>query len=125
MDSTGVFAALSDPTRQQLIEWLSVEPVGTATGFAARLPISRQAISRHLSELEEAGLVTSSKVGRETRYSLETAAMQEAVDWLTTRARRWDNALERLQRHVEQDQDIGPHRATQPPTSEESRPHVT
>lgn len=125
MDSTGVFAALSDPTRQQLIEWLSVEPTGTATVFASRLPISRQAISRHLSELEEAGLVTSSKVGRETRYSLETAAMHESADWLTTRARRWDKALERLQRHVEQDQDIDPHGPRQSPTSDEGGTHET
>lgn len=99
--SVSVFAALSDPIRRQLVDWLSVEPAGTATEFAGRLPISRQAVSRHLSELERAGLVTSSKVGRETRYSLDTAVMHGAIEWLTSRARRWDDALERLQRHVE------------------------
>lgn len=99
--TTAVFAALSDPVRQQLVDWLSVEPTGTATEFARRLPISRQAVSRHLFELERVGLVTSSKVGRETRYSLDTAVMHDAIEWLTRRARRWDDALERLQRHVE------------------------
>lgn len=100
MNSTRVFAALSDPTRQQLVEWLSVEANGTATEFARRLPISRQAVARHLSELAAAGLVSSTRVGRETRYSLNTETMQEAIDWLSDRARRWDAALDRLQKHL-------------------------
>jgi len=98
---TAVFVALADPTRRQLVEWLSAEPEGTATEFAGRLPISRQAVARHLSELAAAGLVSSSKVGRETRYSLNPEAMQGAISWLSDRARRWDETLDRLRRHVE------------------------
>jgi DNA-binding transcriptional ArsR family regulator len=96
-----VFAALADPTRRQLVDWLAVEDEGTATGFAARLPISRQAVTRHLGELERAGLVRSDRVGRETRYSLNPESLTEAADWLAARARKWDRALGRLQRHVE------------------------
>lgn len=102
MSNTGVFAALSDPTRRRLIEWLSAEASGTATGFAERLPISRQAVARHLHELEDAGLVRAERVGRETRFSLETAPLTEAVAWLEQRAEQWDSTLGRLKHHVEE-----------------------
>jgi DNA-binding transcriptional ArsR family regulator len=100
-ETTSVFAALADPTRRQLVEWLSTESSGTATRFAERLPISRQAVARHLAELAAAGLVASHKAGRETRYSLNTEALQGAIDWLNDRARLWDEALDRLQKHLE------------------------
>lgn len=103
VDSTSVFAALADPTRQQLIDWLAAEQTGTATGFAERLPISRQAVAKHLSELEEAGLVSSARVGRETRYTLIPGALDGAIDWLTVRAASWDRALARLKKQVEKE----------------------
>ena len=96
-----VFGALSDPTRQTLLEWLSAEGSGTATVYARRLPISRQAVSRHLAALEHVGLVTSSRVGRETRYRLERKPLDEAAAWLTQRAALWDDALERLRSHLD------------------------
>jgi DNA-binding transcriptional ArsR family regulator len=96
-----VFGALADPTRQTLLEWLSSEGSGTATEYARRLPISRQAVSRHFVELESAGLVSSSRVGRETRYRLEKEPLDEAAEWLTQRARLWNDALERLRSHLE------------------------
>ncbi len=101
MSTTDVFAALSDPTRRRLVDWLSEEGSGTATGFAARLTISRQAVSRHLNELEQAGLVRSERVGRETRYSLEPEPLSEAAGWLTKRSDAWDRTLGRLKEHVE------------------------
>ena len=96
-----VFAALSDPTRRRLVDWLAEEGSGTATGFAARLTISRQAVSRHLNELEQAGLVRSERVGRETRYSLEPEPLSEAAGWLIQRSQMWDRTLHRLRDHVE------------------------
>jgi DNA-binding transcriptional ArsR family regulator len=101
VEHSGVFAALSDPTRRLLVEWLSAEESGTATGFAARLPISRQAVARHLQELEHAGLVRSERVGRETRFSLETEPLTEAAGWLEQRTEVWDSTLGRLKRHLE------------------------
>lgn len=101
MVSTEVFAALSDPTRRRLVEWLSNEESGTATGFADRLPMSRQAVARHLQELERAGLVGSERVGRETRFSLNTEPLTQAAAWLERRSQAWDETLGRLKRHVE------------------------
>ena len=66
-----MFAALADPTRRQLVDWLAEEGSGTATGFANRLPMTRQAVARHLQELELAEIVASEKSGRETRFTLQ------------------------------------------------------
>jgi DNA-binding transcriptional ArsR family regulator len=96
-----VFAALADPTRRQLIEWLSDEGSGTATTFANRLPITRQAVTKHLRELEAVGIVTASKKGRETRYALEAQALEGAAAWLADRAAAWDTTLARLKNLVE------------------------
>ena len=74
-----VFAALSDPTRRQLLEWLDDE-VATATSFAQRLPISRQAVSKHLSELSSAGLVSSRRAGRETLFSVDNNGLTPASE---------------------------------------------
>lgn len=101
METSDVFGALSDPVRRQLLEWLTVEDAGTATGFAERLPISRQAVAKHLHELEKAGLVRSERAGRETRFSLNADRLAQAATWLADRADRWDRSLGRLKRHIE------------------------
>ena len=102
-----MFAALSDPTRRQLIDWLAAEETGTATEFATRLPISRQAVARHLSELEAVGLVKGTKLGKEYRYSLDPGPLVDAMRWLAARATRWDATLEALVQHLSSD---GQHR---------------
>lgn len=96
-----VFAALADPTRRQLVDWLVEEGSGTATEFAGRLPISRQAVARHLRELEGAGVVESARSGRETLFNLRGEALVDAAEWLEARAAAWDRTLDRLKRHVE------------------------
>lgn len=101
MPENEVFAALADPTRRQLVDWLSREGSGTATAFAARLPMSRQAVAKHLKELESAGLVVARKQGRETRFSLNAGALSDASDWLERRAIAWDRTLQRLREHLE------------------------
>src|SRR5258706_631649 len=63
-----VFLALADPTRRLLLQHLCEEGSGTAASFATRLPITRQAITKHLVTLEQAGLVTVHEMGRERRY---------------------------------------------------------
>lgn len=95
-DAGSVFSALADPTRRQIVEWLSAEGTGTATELASRLPISRQAVTRHLSELERAGVVVSVKSGRERLYRFEAAPLADAQRWLSDRTSRWDRTLERL-----------------------------
>lgn len=101
MADADIFAALGDPTRRQLVEWLSVEGSGTATGFAERLPMSRQAVAKHLTELEAAGVVSRSKQGRETRYELRTESLDSASEWLRHRTAAWDRTLARLKKMVE------------------------
>jgi DNA-binding transcriptional ArsR family regulator len=95
-DVGAVFAALADPTRRQVIRSLSgAEPV-TASGLAAELPITRQAIAKHLGALERAGLVEPHKEGRETRYRLTPAPLDDAIAWMEEVGARWDRSLARL-----------------------------
>ena len=75
-----VFGALADPTRAQIIDWLDEGETATATKFAARLPISRQAVSRHLKTLEEAGLIVGTKHGREVRYGLQPRLLTDTAE---------------------------------------------
>ena len=63
----------------------------TATGLAARLPVSRQAVGKHLAVLERAGLVRARRVGRESRYEPRTAALTGTASWLTVLAAEWDD----------------------------------
>ena len=94
------FSALGDPTRRQILEWLDGGVSATATELALRLPISRQAVSKHLGELEVAGLVGSSKQGRETRYVANPEGIAVVDSWLAERAATWGDRLERLRRRA-------------------------
>ncbi len=98
-----VFAALSDPTRQQLVDWMAAGETGTATEFAERLPISRQAVSRHLSELAGAGLTIGTRRGKEVRYSFDAAPLSDATKWLEARAELWEGVLGALAQHLSAD----------------------
>src|SRR5688500_11154112 len=93
-----VFTALADPTRRHVLEKLSRGGTVTASGLASRLPISRQAVSKHLTALHEAELVDSDRVGRETRYSLRSEPLDGAALWIQTVSADWDDRLEALRR---------------------------
>jgi DNA-binding transcriptional ArsR family regulator len=93
-----VFQALSDSTRREVIRCLSEEASITATGLAARLPITRQAVAKHLDVLEQAGLVVSERHGRERRFRLSPAPLADAVSWMAAVGSQWDERLERLSR---------------------------
>jgi DNA-binding transcriptional ArsR family regulator len=93
-----VFAALGDPTRRHLIETLASRGGASATALAADLPISRQAVSKHLSALGAAGLVEGRRAGRETLYELQPQALAEAADWIAEVGAEWDERLGRLQK---------------------------
>lgn len=91
-----IFAALADPTRRLLLEWLDDGSGATATEFASRLPISRQAVTKHLRELEEAGLVRGVRHGREMRYASQPEGLADASEWIARRTDAWDDRLARL-----------------------------
>jgi DNA-binding transcriptional ArsR family regulator len=94
-----VFSALGDPTRRRVVRLLSRGP-STATELANDLPISRQAIAKHLSALDEAGLVSAERSGREVRYRLTPGPMADAASWLGDVGARWDRRLDALRRHL-------------------------
>ncbi|HEY3944703.1 MAG TPA: metalloregulator ArsR/SmtB family transcription factor [Solirubrobacteraceae bacterium] len=98
-----VFTALSDPTRRRVVEVLSQRPSVTASGLAQELPITRQAIAKHLTTLVDAGLVSAAHEGRETRYRLTPEPLAGAMRWMASAGARWDQRLARLaQRLAEQ-----------------------
>jgi DNA-binding transcriptional ArsR family regulator len=96
-----VFAALADPTRRQLIQKLASEGGASATALAAELPISRQAVSKHLAALGDAGLVHSRRAGREILYELQPAPLEDAAAWITEVGAEWDDRLARLRSLLE------------------------
>jgi len=96
-----VFAALADPTRRHLVELLAAAPGATATGLAATLPISRQAVAKHLATLDQAGLVHSRRNGRELRFELEPRPLTDAAAWIAAVGGEWDGRLERLRQLLE------------------------
>ena len=95
-----VFTALADPSRRAILAALASGGPATATDLAAQLPITRQAIAKHLGLLAEAGLVTAEPgERRRVRYRLRSAPMQVAQQFLAALARDWDTPLAALQDH--------------------------
>lgn len=91
-----VFGALADPTRRHVVQLLAQQSTVTASALAAQLPISRQAVAKHLNALASAGLVSATHEGRETQYRLTPAPMDEAMSWLAIAGAQWDERLEKL-----------------------------
>jgi DNA-binding transcriptional ArsR family regulator len=98
-----VFTALADPSRRAILAVLAADGPATATDLASRLPITRQAIAKHLALLTEAGLVTAEPgERRRVRYQLRSAPMQVAQQFLAALARDWDGRLGALRDHLDQ-----------------------
>ena len=95
-----VFSALSDPTRRSVMRSLSKDGPSTVTELAARLPVTRQAVAKHLDALEEAGLVASNLEGRGRRYRLTPRPMTSAMAWMADVGAEWDERLEALRTHL-------------------------
>ena len=97
-----VFIALADPTRRGILAALATGGPATATDLAARLPITRQGVAKHLALLAEAGLVTAEPgERRRVRYRLRSAPMQVAQQFLAALARDWDGPLGALKEHLD------------------------
>ena len=93
-----VFGALSDPTRRTLLAAIADQPAATATELASSLPISRQAVLKHLTALAEAGLLHRERSGREVRYTVTPEPLSEAVSWMAEVGGQWDDRLAALRR---------------------------
>ena len=95
-DPQPVLAALADPTRRAVFERLNSKGPASASQLAAELPVSRQAIAKHLTQLDSVGLVDRSQKGREVVFSARVSPLSEVADWLETVGNEWDRRLERL-----------------------------
>jgi DNA-binding transcriptional ArsR family regulator len=100
MAAAPLFAALGDSTRLELIARLSREGPQSISDLAEDATISRQAVTKHLEVLEEAGLATSHREGRERIFALRPQRLTAAHRYLDQIGRQWDAALDRLQAHL-------------------------
>lgn len=91
-----VLGALADPTRRTVFEAVARRGPLTATTLSEELPVSRQAIAKHLEHLAEAGLVSAERVGRETRWSATPEPLAAAQRWFDAIGAAWDRRLEAL-----------------------------
>jgi DNA-binding transcriptional ArsR family regulator len=96
-----VFTALADPSRRFVLETLAERGSATATELAGELPVTRQAVAKHLAALSAAGLVASERRGRETRYALTPEPLDEAARWMGRVGAQWDDRLAALRSHLE------------------------
>jgi DNA-binding transcriptional ArsR family regulator len=99
-DTGAVFEALGDPTRREVMRRLAQRGPASATQLAAELPVSRQAVAKHLAALEDAGLVEGEREGREKRFRLTPAPLSEAAEWMADVGAEWDQRLRRLRRRL-------------------------
>ena len=96
-----VFAALGDPTRLGIVSRLSTSGPLTTMHLTAATVMTRQAVTKHLQALEQAGLVESRRHGRDRVWELQAARCREVSDYLASISAEWDAAIERLRRFVE------------------------
>jgi DNA-binding transcriptional ArsR family regulator len=101
VDTETLVAAVTEPTRRQLLDLLLERGESTITALADGLPITRQAVSKHLTVLDRVGLVTARRSGRETRYSINLERLDEATTSLEQLAAEWDRRLERIKQIAE------------------------
>ena len=91
-----VFSALGDPTRRLVVERLRQGDAVTLSALAADLPITRQAVAKHLATLEHARLVSHVRAGRETHFALHPEVLSDAAAWIARVGTEWDERLDRL-----------------------------
>lgn len=95
-----IFSALADPHRRFLVERLAERGEATPTELADELPVTRQAVTKHLASLEAAGLVNGTREGRNTVYRLDPAPLAEATAWIERVGVEWDERLAALAQHL-------------------------
>jgi len=99
-----VFDAVADPTRRRLLERLRTDGPMSLSELADGLPITRQAVTKHLDALDRAGLLRVERHGRERIHRLDAAPLREVAEFLAPYAAAWDERLARLAAHLEENQ---------------------
>ena len=103
MNMENVFGAVADPTRRMILERLRSHGPLSIKQLAQPLPMSRQAVTKHLDILIASGLVEVRRVGRERLHLLNPTPLHEVEDWLKPYEEAWDRRLERLKQHLEEE----------------------
>jgi DNA-binding transcriptional ArsR family regulator len=96
-----LWSAIGDPTRRRVLDLLLSDGNGTATSLGQQLPVTRQAVAKHLGVLDRAGLVRAMPAGREKRYRVDDAQLARAVAQLTSVGSAWDARLQRIKQIAE------------------------
>ena len=96
-----LWSAIGDPTRRRMLDLLLATGAGTATSLSEQLPVTRQAVAKHLGVLDRVGLVQATPVGREKRYSVDEAQLARAVAQLNAVGNTWDARLRRIKQIAE------------------------
>jgi DNA-binding transcriptional ArsR family regulator len=96
-----LWSAIGDPTRRTMIDLLLTGGPGTATSLSERLPVTRQAVAKHLAVLDRVGLGHAAPAGRERRYQVDQAQLARAVAQLAAVGSAWDSRLRRIKRIAE------------------------
>jgi DNA-binding transcriptional ArsR family regulator len=96
-----LWSAIGDPTRRRMLDLLLADGDGTATTLSDQLPVTRQAVAKHLGVLDRVGLVHVTPAGREMRYRVDDAQLARAVAQLSTVGATWDARLRRIKRIAE------------------------
>jgi len=96
-----LWSAIGDPTRRRMLDLLLTDGAGTATTLSDRLPVTRQAVAKHLVVLDRVGLVHVTPAGRERRYRVDEAQLARAVAQLADVGATWDARLQRIKRIAE------------------------
>jgi ArsR family transcriptional regulator, cadmium/lead-responsive transcriptional repressor len=96
-----LWSAIGDPTRRRMLDLLLDQGSGTATSLSERLPVTRQAVAKHLAVLDRVGLVHAAPVGRERQFRVDPAQLSRAVAQLGAVGDAWDGRLQRIKRIAE------------------------
>lgn len=96
-----LWSAIGDPTRRRMLDLLLATGAGTATSLSEQLPVSRQAVAKHLGVLDHVGLVRATAAGRERRYRVDEAQLGRAVAQLNAVGNTWDARLRRIKQIAE------------------------
>jgi DNA-binding transcriptional ArsR family regulator len=96
-----LWSAIGDPTRRRMLDLLLVDGDGTATSLSGQLPVTRQAVAKHLGVLDRVGLVRATPAGREKRYRVDDAQLARAIAQLSAVGSAWDARLQRIKRIAE------------------------
>jgi DNA-binding transcriptional ArsR family regulator len=101
-----LWSAIGDPTRRRMLDLLLAEGGGTATTLGQQLPVTRQAVTKHLVVLDRVGLVRATQSGRERRYQVDEAQLARAAAQLESVGTAWDARLQRIKRIAESIQKV-------------------